>query len=189
MRSEPPFAATTTCGCWGSVPMTPLATFELPIAGSMGLLLSSGSKSLRLGSCRCSPAARSAATNPMGSWRAPFSLSLADGGETVVGGHDDIRGVVKPQRLQGLLDRGQCAVGGAQRRHRRRPVDSAVALRVLRAVGIAAPVHQHEGLAELLEPRQHHLHGHFEEVLLLREVRRRRCRTCCCRCARARRPA
>ena len=101
---------------------------------------------------------------------------LGDGGEAVVGGDDHVGRGVEALFLQAGQQVREIVVGVPDRGERGRAVDArhqaaqAVALVMLRAVGIARPVDHHEGLVARLEHRQHGLGGDVGEVLLLIDV-------------------
>ena len=105
---------------------------------------------------------------------------LGDGGEAVVRRHDHVGRGVETLFLQPLEQAREIVVGVPDRGERGRAVDAgdqapeAVALVMLRAVGIARPVDHHERLVARLEHRQHRLDGDVGEVFLLVDVGDRR---------------
>ena len=83
---------------------------------------------------------------------------------------------LSPSSIERSPDRREVAVGVADRGDRSRPVDpgldlqEAVALIVLRAVGIARPEDNDERLSIFLEFRQHDLRQSLGERILLHDV-------------------
>ena len=101
---------------------------------------------------------------------------LGNGREAMVRGQDHIRVGVEPLGLQRVEQGGEIIVGVADRRERGRAIDAgneaqqAVALIMLRAIGVARPIDENEGLVALLEQWQRRLGRDFDEIILLLDI-------------------
>ena len=96
----------------------------------------------------------------------------------MIGGDEEIRVVAHLWiRVEVVEDLLQISIGVLDGRLRRRAVDAgrqliqAVPLRVLRVIGIARPVHEHERLGALRKRRQYRLGRGVGEPLLMLDVR------------------
>ena len=126
----------------------------------------------------------SIATNPGGSnpcgvgssRRRARAALLGDRREAVVGGNDDIGHAGNSELRECLLNAPEIVVGVLDRRQRCRSVDAgrqpvqAVALVVLRAIGITRPEDENKGPVACLEHRQHNPGRDVCEVVLLCSV-------------------